>query len=222
MQYEFSCVPATFQRIEATLSQPRLGRYMLAAGADPHFALRLYIWNACLCEALYLPLQTAEVAARNAVMVPVQGRFGPQWYQNLKFVNLLPQRMKDDLSKTLAREQKRRGAGMTENHVIANLSFGFFVHLMTRSYGKHLWNRGVRMSFPAAGPHEDREAIYLMLDQLRVFRNNIMHHYAIFNRDPHRQYQNMLKIVELICPETRWLVAEISRVSQVINERPLA
>jgi hypothetical protein len=173
-----------------------------------------------LCEALYSPLQMAEIAARNAIVLPVQKRFGNDWHLNSKFINILNKRMKDELETTLKREAAKRKMGTTVNHIIANLSFGFWVNLMAKPYDKHLWANGIRFSFPSAGPHERREEIYQLLDEMRLFRNDVMHHYAIFDKEPHRKYQNLLKIVELICPETAWLVGQTSRVSQVINERP--
>lgn len=221
MQYPFSCAPNTFDCIERSLSAARLARYLPAANGDKHLALRLYVWNARLCEAMYFPIQTAEVSARNAIQKPVGKRFGAQWYSSPKFINLLPQRMKDELRETVRKEQKKRGAALNENHIIANLSFGFWANLMTRAYDKHLWAVGVKQSFPGAGAHEDREAIYLMLDDMRSFRNEVMHHYAIFDRGPQAKFQNVLHITKLICAETHWFSSHLARVSQVINARPV-
>lgn len=220
MQYPFSCVPNTFDCIQRTLSAARLARYLPAAKGDRHLALRLYVWNARLCEAVYLPLQTAEVAARNAIQIPVERRFGANWYESLKFVNLLPDRMKEELSDTVRKERKKRGAALTQDHIIANLSFGFWCNLMTKAYDKHLWVNGVGQSFPGAAAGEDREAIYLMLAAMRSFRNDVMHHYAIFDRGPQKSFQNVLQITKLVCSETHWLTTQLSRVSQVINDRP--
>nr|WMC97385.1 hypothetical protein RAR13_01315 [Aminobacter aminovorans] len=221
MQYPFSCVQNTFDCIEKTLSPARLARYLPAANGDKHLALRLYVWNARLCEAMYLPLQTAEVAVRNAVQIPVGKRFKNQWYTNPKFLNLLPARMKGELEETVRKETKKRGAALTQDHIVANLSFGFWANLMTRAYDKHLWAIGVRQSFPGAGAREDREAIYQMLDQMRSFRNEVMHHYAIFDRGPQAKFQNVLHITKMVCPETHWLSLHLSRVSQIINARPM-
>lgn len=80
---------------------------------------------------------------------------------------------------------------------------------------------GIKQSFPGAGAAEDREAIYRMLNDMRGFRNEVMHHYAIFDRGPQAKFQNVLHIKKLVCPETHWLSSHLSRVSQVINERPM-
>lgn len=220
MQYPFSCLPDRYAAIEWTLSSPRLSRYLPAANGDKHLALRLYIWNARLCESLYLPLQFAEVAARNAIHIPVGKRFGDRWYENPKFINLLPDRMKGELSETVRKQRKRRGNLLDGNHVIAGLSFGFWASLMTSAFDKQLWMHGVAASFPGATADEGREAIYKRLDRMRIFRNDVAHHVAIFDRKPQMHFQNALHITNWVCSDTHWLSAEVARVSRVINERP--
>jgi hypothetical protein len=220
MQYPFSIMPTRLASIERTLSPARLGRYLPAANGDKQLALRLYLWNARLCEALYLPMQFAEIAARNAIKIPVEKRFGPDWYLNHKFINILPKRMKDELAQAEKQERKKRGTALNQDHIVASLSFGFWVALMTSAYDKHLWVNGVKTSFPSAAPKDDRHAIYLMLDAMRKFRNDAAHHVAIFDRHPQREFQNALKITKLICDDTHWLSSETARVGQVISDRP--
>lgn len=221
MQYPFSCIPETYSAIERTLSPARLARYLPAASGDKHLALRLYIWNARLCEALYLPMQFAEVSARNAIKIPVERRFKSQWYENSKFINLLPKRAKEELSETVKKERGKRGAVLNQDHIVAGMSFGFWMSLMTASYQNHLWVNGLKGSFPNLGANDDRESIYKRLDDLRRYRNDVAHHVAIFDRSPQKEFQNALYITKLVCGDTHWLSAEIARVSRVINERPL-
>lgn len=220
MQDQFSCVPTTYARIETTLSSARLGRYLPAANGDKHLAFRLYLWNARLCEAMYYPIQTAEVAARNAIQGPLLKRFGDRWFEHAAFANLLPPRLRDALADCIAKERQKRGAALDCNHIVAGLSFGFWVTLMTASYDKHLWANGVRFSFPNAPPQVGRREIHSMLEDMRELRNDVMHHIAIFDRGPQKRYRNVLHIIEMICSETHWLVGHLSRLNQVINERP--
>ncbi len=220
MQYPFSCVPAVHSDIESTLSPARLARYLPAAGGDRHLALRLYIWNARLCESLYLPMQFAEVAARNAIQKPVVGRFHSHWYENPRFINLLPARMKDELIDTKRREQKKHAAMLSQDHIVAGLSLGFWVSLMTAAYDKQLWAQGVKTAFPHADPRESRESIRARLDSMRRFRNDIAHHAAIFDRSPQKEFQNVIHITGLICENTCWLSKQLSRLQNVINDRP--
>jgi len=220
MQYQFSVLPVPLAAIQRTISHARLGRYLPAARGDVNMAFRLYIWNIRLCEALYLPLQFAEVAARNAIQIPVGKRFGQYWFNNHKFINLLPPRMKEELFDTIDKETVKRAAKLTQDHIVAGLSFGFWVSLMSASYDKHLWMHGVGGSFPNALPAEDRQFIHAHLDDMRKFRNDIAHHVAVFDRYPQREFQNALRAIEMICADTHWLAVHVSRVSAVINERP--
>ena len=194
MQHPFSCISATYDAIETTLSTARLARYLPAAKGDKHLALRLYVWNARICEALYLPLQFAEVSARNAISLPVRKRFGDGWFNNQKFSNLLPERHKANLSATITKEGKRRSLKLNQDHIIAGLPFGFWVSLMTKSYQNHLWINGIKSSFPGASKSVKREEIYEKLDQMRHFRNAVAHQYAIFDRGPQKEVQNALQI----------------------------
>lgn len=220
MQYSFSCIPTTYDAIEATISPARLMRYLPEAKNDKHLALRLYVWNMHLCEALYLPLQMAEVASRNAIHKPVLARFGERWYQYPKFVNLLSKTMKDDLNRAVSNQRSKRGKNLHYNHMVGGLSFGFWVGLMGSSFSNHLWLNGISRSFPNAPKSEDRESIFLKLNQIRNFRNNIAHHYAIFDKRPQREFQNALLITQYICEDTRWFSGHLSNLSRVINNKP--
>lgn len=103
MQYPFSCAPGTLTKIEATISAPRLGRYLAEAKNDRNCALRLYVWNARICEAFYLPSQLAEVALRNALHAALCENFSGNWHMNPAFVSPLPERLKSDLSHAIRR-----------------------------------------------------------------------------------------------------------------------
>lgn len=220
MQYPFSCTSATYDAIETTLSGARLGRYLTAAKQDKQLALRLYVWNARLCEAFYFPLQTAEVSARNAIEIPVRKRFGNEWFNNKKFINLLPNRQKETLRTTIQKETKKRPFGLNKNDIIAGLPFGFWVSLMTKSYNNHLWINGIKQSFPNAATDETRQSIYQKLDQMRHFRNSVAHHFAIFDRGTQKEMLNTLHIINLVCKNTHWFSQETGRLNFIINTRP--
>lgn len=220
MQDHFSCLPRVANAINATLSPARIGRYMPAAGGCQHLALRLYVWNARLCEAMYLPLQLAEVSSRNAISVPVEKRFGAFWYEDYRFENILPLSIRTTLQETVRKEKSKRKGAFTVNHVIAALPFGFWVNLMTRPYDKQLWATGVKVAFPNALRSDDRETIYAALEKMRKLRNDIMHHYAIFDKGPQSEAQNIQRVIGLVCSETEWFSHQVSTLSRVINDRP--
>jgi hypothetical protein len=72
--------PVFFQQVESILSPERLDAYR-QDGAAPAITLARYLWNMALCEALYSPLQIAEIALRNALHGCLSTRFGGAgWY----------------------------------------------------------------------------------------------------------------------------------------------
>lgn len=220
MQHPFSCVPDTLNAIESTISAARLGRYLPESKGDKHLAIRLYVWNARLCEAFYLPTQFAEVAARNAIHKPVVARFTGSWYDNPAFHAILPPRLLVELNKVVADERKNRKHVFSVNHVVAGLSFGFWLNLLTTSYDKHLWATGLQKSFPHLPKKTGRQNLYDRFDRLRNWRNKIAHHYAIFDKRPKIELANTLEIIAWVCPETHWLAKELSSVERVLSRRP--
>jgi hypothetical protein len=220
LQYPFSCVPKAFHGIETSLSLARLNRYMAAANGDKHTALRLYVWNARICEAFYLPLQVAEVTIRNRIHIGVMDRYGEGWEQQGRFVCTLPRRLSSELADTIHKERRARGREFTTNHVVAGLSFGFWVNLLTRNYEHLLWKDGVTHAFPHAPPGLSRERLHIAVDRLRDWRNSIAHHYAIFDKGPTSEYQNLLGTVAWADSHTEWLIRHLSQVQQTIGRRP--
>ncbi len=94
------------------------------------------------------------------------------------------------------------------------------MHLLTVRYERLLWQGGVKRSFPLVARAVSREDIYLKVDQLRGFRNRVAHHFAIFDRRPMAEYQNLLELVALICPDTEWVIRQLANPARVISSRP--
>lgn len=222
MQYPFSCVPPVMGAIETALSPARLNRFMPAAGGDRALALRLHVWNARLCEAFYLPTQLAEVSTRNALHSAVAARYGKDWHAEAAFLSNLPNRLLDELQNVIARERSKRKQGFTADHVVAGLSFGFWVHLVSKSFDHLLWKRGVAAAFPHVPRGTTRVDVHGRLNGLRNWRNLIAHHYAVFDRSPMAEFQNIVGIIRWICPDTGWFAHELSNVPRVLNQRPRA
>ena len=117
---------------------------MNAAKGDKQHALRLYVWNARLCEALYFPMQTAEVAVRNAIHSALIAQYGMGWYSRNAFIDVLPDRYKDEVRKVTRDEQLRRASSFTGDHVVAGMTFGFWVHLLSGNFDHLLWKGGMK------------------------------------------------------------------------------
>ena len=202
------------------MSQPRFGKFVKEAGGDRHLALRLYVWNARLCEEFYIPLQFTEVAVRNIIHRRLQTIYGATWYAERRFTTVIPDRHKTELAKVISDEQARLGTKFTANDVVAGLTFGFWQNLLGRKLGYLLWRPGVSPFFRRLPRTEDRESIYRRLEQLRKFRNAIMHHAPIYDRGPMAEYQNIQSLLSWICPETTWLMKQLANPATIISARP--
>jgi hypothetical protein len=84
-----------------------------------------------------------------------------------------------------------------------------------------LWKQSINAPFPNLPAGVTRTDIYTRLDQFRKFRNAVMHHYAIFDKNPVGEYQNIRYLVGAMNPETLWLLSELSNPAAVLQQRPL-
>ncbi len=222
MQYPFLCTSGVQDALERALSVARLGRYLPAAGGDRYRALRLYVWNARLCEAFYLPCQIAEITIRNSISRALSSHYKTdEWYTKGGFLCQLPPRLKGELDDVISDKRGDHGAGMTHDHVIAGLSFGFWTHTLTKNFeNAGIWPKNISLAFPCAPINISRSDLYKRVDSVRSFRNRIAHHYAVFDKAPNSMHKDILEVIEWSCEETAWLVRGLSKVSQTINARP--
>ena len=201
------------------MSPSRLARYRGASQYDRYLALRLYVWNARLCEEFYLPLQMAEIAIRNTIHQTIMRRFGNQWFSDSRFTSQLTQKYQDELPRVAQQERDAHRGAFTVDHLVSGMTFGFWVHLLTARYENLLWQQGMKRSFPYIG-NLTRVDVHTSVDQLRTFRNRVAHHSAIFDRRPTAEYANLQTIVSWVCPETVWLIKQLSNPAKIIGNRP--
>ena len=207
----------------ASLSPERIATYMAAAGGDREKAMRLYTWNTAVSAAFYGPLQGLEVALRNAMHRMLTARFGPAWYDNpaCRFDRGALNRIaaaKDDV--------RRDGHVVDPPHLVAALSFGFWVSILgaggqgpyddpgRRNYEMTLWRPCLYRAFP--GVKMKRGGVHRRLDYLRTFRNRIAHHEPIFTRHLEADYHSILTVAGWVCPKTRDWIAHHSRVEELL------
>ncbi|MEQ8403943.1 MAG: hypothetical protein RKE49_02515 [Oceanicaulis sp.] len=220
MQYRFSLLPGAAAAVRTAISPERLAKYEAVAKGDRNLALQLYNWNCELCGAFYAPLNLAEVAARNAIVTPVEKRFGPNWHLDHRFSNILDAQKRQDLAEAMRRERRQHGTRLTAHHVTSALSFGFWVGLTARSYDRHLWATGVRRSFPHADNYYDRDAIHTLLDRIRRTRNDVMHMRSIFDKAPRRKLSAIDELLGLICLDTQFFLRQTHTLEDVIGRKP--
>ena len=113
--------------LEVFLSRERLGTYLEAAQNNREEADRLHVWNTAVSAAFYGPLQSLEVALRNAMNRRLGDRYGEAWHDNGRagFDRGALERIANAKAE-LARDRHRDD----RHRVVAALSFGFWVSLL--------------------------------------------------------------------------------------------
>ena len=184
-------------KLLATLTPPRMQRYLQACKGDTSLALKLYITNVQVAAALLSDLHFVEVALRNKIDASLSASFGIRWTRDAKFLAQLTSTDRQFLQKQNA---KYSGASL-----IANLSFGFWISLLDRRYTHQLWIPYLRKIF-ASTKAPNRAVINSQLEMLRQLRNRIAHHEPIFHLNLNQSRLVAYRIVQSLCPATaHWM-----------------
>lgn len=214
----------TLTEIEVSLSPDRFATYLAHTGGDREAAVRLYTWNTAVSAAFYGPLQALEIALRNAMHGELSNTYGADWYDCAAAGLDRGASRKVMQSKT---DLQRNKYAVDPPHVIASLSFGFWVSLLgpggyldeTRArkanYEMTLWRPALRRAFPHAVTL-NRAGAHRPLDFLRSLRNRIAHHEPIFVRHLQQDYQNILELTGWISPHKRVWIEVHSRVPELL------
>ena len=184
------------------MSAARLARFLRAAKGDKNRAIRLYIWNAHLSREFYLPIQLTEVALRNSIHKQLSSLFGDLWFENPGFTSAVPERTQVEMRKVALFERTQRRSAFTVDHVVAGLSFGFWLSLLNSSMCERIWAGDIRPVFPHLPINLHQPDVHKRLEKLRLFRNAVMHHYAIFDKGTTAEWENIKLILGWICPST--------------------
>lgn len=203
------------------LNPARMHRYKMLAQGDEEFAFLLYAWNCELSEAFYVPLQFCEISCRNALCRVLIARCGDAWFEHKTFVLILDQKYRDDLHHSL-RKLRSRAPVLSSDDVVTELSFGFWEHLTTKRFERFLWAKGIASAFPGA-PHGSRFVdVQRLIESVRLWRNRIAHHRAVFDKRPLDKHADAIKLLQWISPQAGEWMAGVSRVPEVFAARPTA
>lgn len=112
---------------------------------------------------------------------------------------------------------RNHGTAATTGHVVAELSFGFWIGLLANRYHQSLWVPTLRHAFPRLSGR--RTQLHADLKRLRKLRNRAAHHEPIFARNLSRDHDLLIDITGYLEPQARTWTTTHSRVPWVITER---
>lgn len=205
---------SVISELERSLSASRLSTYLAGAKGNKEDALKLYLWNSEISSAFYPALQGLEIALRNAMHILLSSHFsGEDWYDRVS----LDRKDQDRVQEAKGRVYQIHGV-INPPHVIAELSFGFWVSLMSRKY-QPLWQQALWQFIPIR--RLARVATHAIFDDIKNLRNRIFHYEPIFNYDLADQYEKILDALDRINPiKANWIRAHFA-ITDILNRKPI-
>jgi hypothetical protein len=202
--------------INSGLSRARFAPYLAAKGGDLTAATRFYWWNVDISSAFYPSLHCLEVAVRNVMHARLGAKF-----RHVDWWNAVPLRDNGRLLVDEAVRKVRRrlgGAPGTPDDMVTELSFGFWVSLVSRTYHRDLWVPCLHKAL--VGYRGRRAELHERLLTIVLLRNRIMHHEPIHHRHLKADHDTIYQLIGHVCPDLVAQLAPIDRVPKLLQERP--
>lgn len=196
---------------------PRLAPYIRAAQKEGVSARALYVWNLEIAAAFYVPLHFLEVSLRNALHEQLIARFQrTDWWT----VAPLDTHDKAMIEKAMAGLRRQNIRQPTADHIVAALTFGFWLSLLSKRYDRHLWVPALHKAFPHY--HKDRATLHDNIYAMVLLRNRIMHHEPIHHRHLEKDYEKICLLLSFLAPELPPWLQTIDKVPTTLAQRPKA
>lgn len=198
--------------LHVPLSRIRLERYRSPDGPNLHM-LANYFWNMNLAKALFPALHAVEVALRNTVHTTLTNRYRTQEWWRQPYA--LGRNQLDTITKIEVDYQRDHGKAITPGRLVAALSFGFWTTILSQPYESRLWRYKNYILIDQAFPHRGnvpRHDIHQRFNDIRLLRNRVMHHEAIYDR-PHLLHEHA-NIHQAI----RWISEELHQGIHVVDD----
>ena len=184
--------------IESLISARRLAKYNKPS-AEEAFAAHLY--NSELAESFYQSLSYFEIILRNKIDAVFSKYLGEDWIFNPDY----------QIGKNADTFQKIRKRLITEaqkdpnnkNHIISELTFGFWAYLFSSAYKKAVWNKYptiLKEIFDCTKETLVSGRVYERINRIRMYRNKVFHYGSLITvadalNEPARIHNMIYKLI---------------------------
>ena len=206
--------------LQLPLSNIRLQEYRPLNGSDLEMITN-YLWDISLAEALLPLLHGVELAMRNSIHTHLTTFFNSNMWFYLP--GALEPGQLSQLATALSQLAIRK-TQPTDGHIVAELTFGYWVSLISDPYQQRLWQPNgyalLSTVFPnAAGL--SRQHIHRRYNLIRrELRNRVFHHEAIWDRpNLQQEHLDIREAIRWISPTFEQAIAGIDRFPGVMNDR---
>jgi hypothetical protein len=234
MKYEELCL---------YLSNPRFERYFIASNLNEKRAILIYKENLKVAQSFYPLISFFEVVLRNKLNHELSNYFSDSnWIINQKSKMMSDPALtyfdkkkqifiaNDFLKKSIEKSEKRLNRlklPMTCNHIIADMSFGFWTELYEIQHYKILKGRPIKI-FENLPADIGRKEVSDRLNKIRILRNRISHNEPLCFNSTSLDFSgiqtNYLILQELFLwlnPELLNWMKDLNQIHQVIAKAKL-
>lgn len=211
-----------FEQLKSSLSAARLTRYIKECGDDSKRAFELYYWNTKASQSLYVLVQVWEVALRNRLNSFLCWKYNKNWpFDEKHVVRQLQRADKARVQEAIVRQRQLRGTQkVSTDSVVADLSAGFWVSLLGKSYDvPYAW----RYNLARVVPHRkelQRDDVSRMCDSLLDLRNRIAHHEPIYHLPLRQRWDDANVLLEGMCPAAHQFASIVCDFKDVMDSKP--
>jgi hypothetical protein len=201
--------------LQRTFSQERLDEYRPAGGSDLDMIVN-YFWDIELAQAIVPCLHAAELALRNSVHNAFTAYYGTEmWFYQ---PGVLEPGQLGELSRALGQLSRRR-AQPTSGRIVAELTSGFWVTVLSDPYHQRIWQPDSFAMLRAVFPHSGtlpRQVIQTRFNSIRKLRNRVFHFEAIWDRpDLLREHTEIHEAIGWISPTLQQAILAVDHFPQV-------
>ena len=215
------------------LTTNRMKPYLEKTKNNLKKALKLYEMNIDYSCQLYKLLSILEISLRNLVNKKCVDLFGDDWIINLEYdihfkvmdrlfmtfsattkTRLETENIfiiQEDIVKNAITKIKKENKPLTNDNVVSNTVFSFWVRLFSKAYKDILWGGVLSCIFKEKF---QRSTIEHSLNELRQLRNRIAHNECIISMkySPQKHYNRIISILNAIDPKLeKWAKKQVKR-----------
>lgn len=205
MQDVFGNQTNLYDVLRGTVTDARLTRYMNTCSNDQAKAIDLYYWNAKLGESFHVALQTWEIALRNRLNVFLLAKIGNNWPFEDRSLRKLHERERNKVRAAVTRQKyARKGQTVPVGAVVADLSAGFWVSLLSKRYDlPFVWRKNLDSVFP--NDNLERFEVSEICNKLLDLRNRVAHHEPVFHLPLEARREEIDRLLAAMCPASHAL-----------------
>lgn len=162
------------------ISQKRLDKYQ---GMDTKKAFEYHLYNSELSESFYPSISYFEIILRNKIDFVFSKYLGNDWLFDEQYIldkNIFAM---ETAKHKLSHDKKDAN---NKNHIISELSFGFWTFLFSSAYERVIWNKHPNILIEIFNEAKDKLILSktaARINRVRIYRNKIFHYGSLLCLD---------------------------------------